>query len=199
MSFNFDNLLFKRIILHNVYKPNNEGRVDPFTSQHLTILDVEGLKKLQERISSALGNGSHSLQMDIAQDGGTSCFHWATKLLNNADESYISDSAEIAELHTTAHTSKNWPGGTLVIIDATAGAANKRCLFIIKAEQQAGFVEKENGADVILEYMTNLILTPQARLYKVGAFVEQDVNSVGDDIRNTADAYSHASRSPNTI
>lgn len=38
MTFTFDNLNFHRIILHNVYKPNDEGRVDPFPSRVLTQL-----------------------------------------------------------------------------------------------------------------------------------------------------------------
>ena len=79
MAFTFDNLKFYRIILHNVYKPNDEGRVNPFPSRELTQLTGAGLDKLQQRISSVLGNGSHSLQMDIAQDGAASCFHCATK------------------------------------------------------------------------------------------------------------------------
>ena len=63
MAFTFDNLIFNRIILHNVYKPNDEGRVNPFPSRELTQLVGAGLDKLQQRISSVLGNGSHSLQM----------------------------------------------------------------------------------------------------------------------------------------
>ncbi|MGK4305155.1 hypothetical protein AKH05_18625 [Vibrio parahaemolyticus] len=187
MSFTFDNLNFRRIILHNVYKPNDEGRVAPFPSKALTILDANGLDKLQQRISSVLGNGSHSLQMDIAQDGAASCFHCATRLLTDDDSGFINNSVEIAELHTTAHTSKNWPGGTLVIIDGTAGAANKRCLFIIKAEQQAGFVEKEDDDRVIMEFLDSLILTPQSKLYKVGVFVEVDGASAGEEIRDSDD------------
>ena len=116
-----------------------------------------------------------------------SCFHCATRLLANTEPDFIKNSVEIAELHTTAHTSKRWPGGTLVIIDGTVGASNRRCLFIIKAEQQAGFVEKEAEDRVLLEYLENLILTPQAKLYKVGAFVEIGDISAGEDIRSADD------------
>ncbi len=43
MAFTFDNLIFNRIILHNVYKPNDEGRVNPFPSRELTQLVGAGL------------------------------------------------------------------------------------------------------------------------------------------------------------
>ncbi|MBV7434579.1 nucleoid-associated protein [Cardiobacteriaceae bacterium TAE3-ERU3] len=187
MNFTFDNLNFHRIILHNVYKPNDEGRVDPFASNALTQLSKDGLDKLQQRISSVLGNGSHSLQMDIAQSGETSCFHCATRLLSDNDSNFIKNSVEIAELHTTAHTSKRWPGGTLVIIDGTASAANNRCLFIIKAEQQAGFIGREVEDKVIMDYLENLILTPQAKLYKVGVFVEINKESSNSSPRSSED------------
>lgn len=187
MSFTFDNLRFNRIILHNVYKPDDEGAVTPFLSTVLTVLEGEGLEKLQQRISSVLGSGSHSLQMLIAQDGASSCFHAATRLLNDDDEGFITNSAELAQLHTAAHSSKQWPGGTLVVIDGTAGAANKRCLFIIKAEQQAGFVGREEADRVVMDFLDSLILTPQSKLYKVGVFVELNQNSVDSDIRSISD------------
>lgn len=172
MSFTFSNLKFHRIILHNVYKPNDEGRVDPVISTVLTELGELGSQKLEERITKVLGNGSHSLQMDIASDGEVSCFRSVVTLLDDETPDFITHSALIAELHTQAHTSKSWPGGTLVVISGTAGVSNKRCLFIIKAEQQAGFSEKVNQGQVLIEYLDNLILTPQSRLYKVGAFIE---------------------------
>ncbi|ASG01081.1 hypothetical protein CEG15_13225 [Vibrio anguillarum] len=184
MAETFSNLNFKRIILHNVYPPNDEGQVKPFCSTVLTQLDHNASQKLEERLTSVLGSSSHSLQMNIAQDGKASCFHFSSQLLDASDSDFIKDSCELANLHTSAHTNKSWPGGTLVIIDGTSGAANRRCLFIIKAEQQAGFIESQEGNTIKLSYIENLILTPQARLYKVGVFVEQDDKSLADEIRD---------------
>ncbi len=187
MSVTFDNLSFKRIILHNVYKPNAEGRVDPVKSQRLTTLDADGLQKLQERISVVLGRGSHCIQMEIATIGVSSCFHHASTMIDEADQAFIDRSGEFAELHTNAHTNQRWPEGTIVVIEATAGASNKRCIFVIKAEQQAGFQESERGDQVIMEFIDNLILTPQSKLYKIGAFVEIDQESLEQDTRSVSD------------
>ncbi|WP_028108749.1 nucleoid-associated protein [Ferrimonas futtsuensis] len=187
MSFEFKNLSFSRVILHNVYQPDEEGAVEPFLSTSLTELAVNGRQKLEERITKVLGSNSHSLQMDVAQTGEVGCFHQATRLLGVSAEEFISNSAEIARLHTAAHTNRSWPGGTLVIIEGTAGASNKRCLFIVKAEQQAGFIEKEVDDRVLIEYIESLILTPQAKLYKVGVFVELAQDSIGESPRNTGD------------
>lgn len=191
MSFTFSNLKFQKIILHNVYKPNDEGRVDPITSSVLTELGDLGAQKLEERITKVLGNGSHSLQMEIALDGDASCFRSVVTLLDNNTEDFITNSATIAELHTQAHTNKSWPGGTLVVISGTVGVSNKRCLFIIKAEQQAGFSEKVNQGQVLIEYLDNLILTPQSRLYKVGAFIEISRSQlpVAERVKDDFEAY----------
>lgn len=191
MSLTFSNLKFEKIILHNVYKPNDEGRVDPVTSTVLTELGELGSQKLEERITKVLGNGSHSLQMEIALDGDASCFRSVVTLLEDSKENFITNSATIAELHTQAHTSKSWPGGTLVVISGTVGVSNKRCLIIIKAEQQAGFSEKVNQGQVLIEYLDNLILTPQSRLYKVGAFIEISRSKlpVAERVKDDFEAY----------
>ena len=112
-----------------------------------------------------------------------------SKLIDCTKDDFRDNSGEIAHLHTSAHTSKAWPGGTLVIIRGTAGAFKKRCLIIIKAEQQSGFREEESTDEILLEYIENLILTPQARLYKIGVFIEISQDSK-DETERSADDFS---------
>jgi hypothetical protein len=73
MSVSFANLVIEKIILHQIYE-RNEAReiVAPFYSQTLTNLDVRGLNVLQERIVDALGNNSHSIEMNISNDDNPS-------------------------------------------------------------------------------------------------------------------------------
>ena len=187
MSITFENINFKRIVLHNVFRPDANGQVEPRCGTALIVLEPKAQGKLEERLSSALGKGASSLEMEIAQDGVTSCFHSATKLLDLEDADFISSSEALADLHTTAHTSKGWPDGTLVIIHGTVGAANRRCVFIVKAEKQSGFRSAEVDDNIIMELLEDLILTPSSKLYKVGVFVETDQSSLGQDIRNPND------------
>lgn len=187
MSFIFDNLTFNEIILHNVYPPSDDGAVQPFISKKLTKLSPEAESKLEVRISKVLGHDSQSLQMEIAQTGKTSCYYQASQLISNDIDFFIENSGEVANLHTAAHTNKSWPGGTLVVIRGTAGASNKRCLFIIKAEPQSGFKEEVTEDEILLEYIENLILTPQAKLYKIGVFIEDIRSDVGDGERSAKD------------
>lgn len=188
MAFIFDNISFNHIITHNVYPPSEDGIVPPFISKKLITLGAEAKGKLIERISKVLGHESKSLEMEIVQTGASSCFHFSSMLIGADKTDFIKNSAEIADLHTKAHTNKSWPGGSLVIISGTVGASNRRCVFIIKAEPQSGFKEETVTTEqIILEYIDNLILTPQSKLYKVGAFIEVDNKSTHLDERMASD------------
>lgn len=187
MDFTFSNLQFNRIILHNVFPPNDGCIVDPKTSNHLTVLDSVGKLKLQERITKVLGIGSSCIQMKIAQDGDDSCFKKACELIDSDEASYIKESKEIANMHTKVHTNSKWPGGTLVIIDGTVGYNNCRTLIIIKAEIQEGFRETVNQHSVLMEFIDNLLLTPQQKLYKIGTFIEVSKTTSANGNRNKDD------------
>ncbi|HBO2000444.1 hypothetical protein IPC1146_10265 [Pseudomonas aeruginosa] len=179
MSEIFSNLTFNRIILHNVHKPNDNGAVPASISLELTTLDKAGKQLLQERVSKVLGSGSGSLAMDVANKTPASCFEYSKQLLQANDKVFISTSAAIAHHHTAIHTSRRWPGGTLVIISGTTGTDSRRCIIIIKAEQQAGFTETAEDGKITLAYLENLILTPQSKLYKIGIFYETVAKTSG--------------------
>ncbi len=182
------NLRINRIILHNVFPPDEQGHgIAPITSQVLTILDDAGHAKLQERITSALGRGSHCIPMDIEECGDGSCFQHVCKLLDMDDPEFITQSARLARLHTKAHTSRSWPGGSLVVITSTVRSSNRRCLIIIKAERHEGFVEKEIDENVIMEYINKLLLTPHTKLYKIGVFIENNIALADNGLRNRDD------------
>ncbi len=179
MSDIFSNLNFNRVILHNVHKPNDHGAVPATVSLELTELAPTGKQLLQDRVSKVLGTGSGSLAMDVASKTPASCYEYAKQLIQANERVFITTSAAIAHHHTAIHTSKRWPGGTLVIISGTTGTENRRCLIIIKAEQQAGFTETEEDGRINLAYLENLILTPQSKLYKIGIFYEVNAKTTG--------------------
>lgn len=179
MSEIFSNLNFGRVILHNVHKPNDKGSVPATISIDLTSLDAGGKQLLQERVSKVLGTGSGSLAMEIADKAPGSCYDYAKQLIEATKTNFVSISAAIAHHHTKIHLNKRWPSGTLVIISGTTGTINRRCLIVIKAEQQAGFTETLLNGKIILSYLSNLILTPQSKLYKIGIFYEENPKKNG--------------------
>jgi len=72
------------------------------------------------------------------------------------------------------------------VIAGTVGPTSNRCLIIIKAESQEGFIEKTAGQTVTMEYINKLLLTPYSKLYKIGMFVETTRNQ-GNGARKVSD------------
>jgi len=167
----FINFKINRIITHEIFKRNNEREViPPEISESLTYLNNDGTDELQLRIVDAIGKDSKSVEMEIYKKNENSIHSYVTKIINeDSDEVFINASASIARNLSEAQTSRNLPGGILVIIDGTTGVENKKFLAIIKAELQGGFQKASNST---IEYVKDLLLTPQQKLYKIGIFLD---------------------------
>lgn len=173
MSEIFNTLEFSRIVLHNVHKPSQKNQPTPPTlSSDLAALDGSGKKLLQDRVSRALAVGAGSLAMAVKDKSPSSCYEYAKKLLAATDSEFVTLSTAIALHHTAIHKSQRWPGGTLVITSGTLGTDSIPCIVIIKAEQQAGFMERIDQGKITLDFLNSLILTPQTKLYKIGVFYQ---------------------------
>lgn len=189
MNTTFSDITFNSIILHNVHKPGEIGPTPPTLSYEMTILDDAGRTLLQNRVSKVLAAGVGSIAMDVRDKTQGSCYTFAKQLIQATKKEFIGISAFIAHHHTTIHKNKRWPDGTLVIISGTLDKDKKRCLIIIKAEQQTGFTEIIEEGKITLSFLKNLILTPQSKLYKIGVFYETIAKSDGAVDELTAHVY----------
>ena len=70
----FENLAIDRVIIHEIFK-RTEGRemVTPAYGTSLVNLDTEALNALCDRINSAMGSATRSMELDIAQSEPGSC------------------------------------------------------------------------------------------------------------------------------
>lgn len=172
MSF-FANLRIQKIIIHEIFKRNDDGTIPPPKyNSSLTQLDTIGIQTLQNRIVNALGDNSHSIEMDVANSSEGSTFQLGASLLKAGNDDFVETSKRIAYKLAEAQNTRNIPGGIVLIFSGITGLNNYTTWGIIKAEVHEGFI-KENESDVILlRYITDLLLTPQQRLYKLGMFIE---------------------------
>lgn len=180
MNICFENLKIDKIISHEVFKPNeNNELVNPITSNELTILDMQGIDVLQIRLTEALGKAAKSIQMDIANKDEDSCYQFSMNCINaQNDNSFIEQSKNFARRHTTVHTNKRWSDGLLIIVKASIMSNNYPCVFIIKAEKQTGYGKEKNDNKITLKFLSELFLTLQSKMYKVGVFVYKDDSDV---------------------
>lgn len=188
MAFHFTNLRIDKIIVHEVFQLNeNREPVPPRFSDELTSLDRPGLNTLQERIIQALGNDSHSIEMFVSNGESNSTFDISSKLLDLDNDQFIRMSKKIPEKLTQAQTSRKIPGGIVVIFSGKLGLQNYRYAGIIKAEIHSGFSLDVKNGKLLLKYLSELLLTPQQKLYKIGIFIETDKNDFVESVRIPAD------------
>lgn len=172
----FENLSISRIITHEVFQRDSDRNiVAPSYGTNLIALDQQALDAFCSRIMEAMGRAARALEMTISQAGPRSVCALADALVDYDDPVFIQESATAADKLAEAQTSRGLPGGILVVFSGTAGHPSRRIVGFIKAETHSGFTRQrdENGS-ISLRFLTNLLLTPQTKLYKIGIFVESD-------------------------
>jgi len=175
----FENLSINRVIVHEIYK-RTDGRdvVPPTYGTGLVAFDQEALEAFCDRINSAMGSAARSIELDIIEADASSSITIAKTLIEADDTQFIDISKIFANKLTNAQKRRDLPGGVLAIFSGTAGYPMKRIIGMIKAETHNGFTRKvgESGA-ISLQFLKDLLLTPQTKLYKIGIFWEEDADT----------------------
>jgi nucleoid-associated protein YejK len=170
----FENLRIVRVVIHQVHKRLQDRQiVQPSYGSTLTSLGQEDTHALQDRLVAALGSSARCMEMEIASVGAGSALDLAKRLADSDDLLFIAQSCEAADMLAHAQTRLTIPGGIVIVVSGQLSAPAKRFIGIIKAEPHSGFAFNNDG-ELSLEYLTNLVLTPEARLYKIGVFVENN-------------------------
>jgi len=175
MSNQFANLLINRVIVHQVFERTETREIQiPRYNNSLANLDTNALIILQNRIIDVLGHNSHSVEMEIVRTPDGDTFSIAAKMLDTDDQEFILKSQNIAYRLAEAQTARNIPGGVVVVFDGTVGSNSDRYIGFIKAEIHEGFSLRQNSEQLLLELLSDLCLTPQQKLYKIGMFIEKE-------------------------
>lgn len=172
----FENLKINRVVIHEVFKRDDDkNQVKPRYGDKLISLGQDALGALKNRVITAMGKASQSVEMTINKSGQGSMLGLGRELLVADDTAFVVKSGVVADLLSSAQLYRNIPGGILVVFTGEVDHPAKRVIAVIKAEPQNGFTRRVNdGGGLDLEFLTDLILTPQAKLYKIGVFVEID-------------------------
>ncbi|WP_132995867.1 nucleoid-associated protein [Sporanaerobacter acetigenes] len=191
MACQFENLCVEEIVIHQIFERNLDREIQkPFYNDDFTKLEDNGLFVLQERITDALGKKSNSMEMNIIETDPGSTFSYIANMLHQDGENYIEISKQVAYNLAKAQNRRNIPGGIVVILRGTVGIDNKKFIGIIKAEIQEGFVLENQSSNLILNYVSDLLLTPEQKFYKIGIYInENDYNIQDETIEDIADKF----------
>ena len=173
----FENFSIGRLIIHEVLARGvDRAIVEPTYGTQLLELPQDARDALQTRITNALGKSSHGVEMTIRENGADSTWQKAKELVEaqGNDALFVNLSQAIASKLAVAQTNRTIPGGIVVVVDGTCGNPARSFMCVIKAEPHGGFTKRYEGGHLTLEYIKELILTPQAKLYKIGAFLRHD-------------------------
>ena len=174
----FQNLVIQRTIIHEVFKRTDAPTpVAPSYGTQVVHLEQDARDALQQRITAALGHASHGLEMSIKKTGAESIWAIVKQIVDapTNENTFITASQNIAASLASAQVSKGIPGGIVVVVYGKVGHPGIPFTCVIKAEPHAGFTRKVGTAgELMLEFLKDLILTPQAKLYKIGAFIRKN-------------------------
>jgi nucleoid-associated protein YejK len=179
------NLEIRRIIIHQVYRRDEQGNVrTPLQSHEYTRFDTSAMLAFKNRVADALGDRSKAVQMKVHDQSPTSTPALVDTVINQNDAEFAVSSYDFATKLAAAQHSKNIPGGILVVFTGTYGVNNSNFLAFIKAEVHSGYeidTDDETG-EISLKFVEELLLTPGTKLYKTGAFFEKPhvVGASGD-------------------
>jgi hypothetical protein len=186
----FQNLSITRVIIHQVFKRQLDRQiVPPVYGASITNLGATATSALQDRVLAALGSGSKCMEMRIVAASQSSALHLARTLADDDEGLFVDHSKNMANLLASAQTGLSIPGGILVVFAGTANYPPKRVIGVIKAEPHEGFTFENIQGNLALTFLRNLILTPQTRLYKIGAFVEVDPLQSADGVADGWEVY----------
>lgn len=169
-----NNLRIARIAAHEILCRNDDRMmIEPRYGDEVIALTDEALGELADRIVTALGRASRSMDMDIVQSGAGSAVELSSQIVAAAgDRAFVEVSKGVADKLADSQASRAIPGGVLVVINGEAGHPARKMVALIKAEVQSGFVKKfRDDGSLAVEFLTDLFLTPESKLYKIGIFV----------------------------
>lgn len=201
MAVNLENLKIEKIILHQIFKRVEIGSiVNPIYNNIYCELDEKGVDTLKKRIINALGNKSHAMKMKVNDLGEESVYNLITNYWKSpeTDAEFIDLSKKLTLALAEAQTSRRYPGGMVIVIKGTVTEFNEEYMAIIKADMQDGFNVAYKGDQQQMNYITDLFLTPNNKLQKMGLFVNKAIGS--KEIKETdVDVYIYDSNTDASV
>lgn len=163
-----NNLNIGEVIYHRVHQRLLDKKLIPPTYGTTVFnLSGDGLDVFRDRIIAALGADAKSVTMQIeSYDEGSALAIARQVATAGSTEEFAHHTRALADKLANDQDQTNWPGGLLVVFRGSAGVPSRKVVGIIKAETDGGFQPVEVG----LEYLKNLFMTRESKLYKIGFF-----------------------------
>ncbi|WP_440657672.1 nucleoid-associated protein [Ensifer adhaerens] len=164
-----ENVAINRICLHEVHQRSDAGAVvAPTYGTGLLVLNGPALAAFRSRVVAAFKSSSQCMEMSIRAHADGSVISNGLRILAASDADFVQLSGLFADGLAGAQTSRQIPGGLIVIFDGTVGNPATQFFGVMKAELHEGFIKTR---DLQAQYVSDLFLSPKTKLYKIGLFI----------------------------
>lgn len=172
----FENLKIDRIILHKIFKRDINGIVPPIFNNKCENMEEIERTTIEERVVKVVGSQSKAIEMDLIKTGEGSVYSSVAPLLEGekSETDFIEASKKVTEKLVEAQNSRRMPGGIVVLLSGTTGVDENLFVGIIKAEEDNGFTVQNDGSNMSLKFISDLLLTKNQKIYKVAIMVKKD-------------------------
>jgi hypothetical protein len=169
-------LSINRIIIHQVYRRDEEGKkVSPLQSHEYINFDQNAMAAFKSRIIDAIGEGSNAVQMEIVNQDTNDLPILVNKMIDQDLDTFSVSSFDAAKKLSDSQQSRSIPGGIVVVFSGTHGHHQKNFLGIIKAEVHSAYEKEINPTtkEISLKFVEEVLLTPSSKLYKTAGYFEK--------------------------
>lgn len=164
-----ENVTINRVCLHEVYQRVDPGIVPPPSyGAGLLVLPPAAMNAFRSRVVAAFKSNAQCMDMSIRDFGQGSVLANGMHLLTLRNHDFVQHSRAFADALAASQTSRQIPGGLMVVFDGTLGNPATSFFGVMKAELHDGFVKTD---DLQAEFVSDLFLSPKTKLYKIGLFV----------------------------
>lgn len=169
---NFNNLDFKRVIMHTIVPKNGNTPADVIPQNMIFGLNEEAKDTLRTRLVQAAGMRGKAFKLTIEDTFENSFFDLCSKMKLCTDQEFIDLSASIAYRLAENSQHSKLPGGFLLVVHAVVEDTKKDWYIVIKADPHTALTSKEEGGKVTLEVLDKIFLSPTQKLFKIGMLEE---------------------------
>lgn len=169
-----------RMIVHQVFKRDEARKeVPPFFNEKCEERGT-GSDKIRERIVKSMGSKSHSMRMEFENVSEGSMFarlaaYWKGE---RTEQQFVEFSKEVTRMLSKSQDKRIYPAGIVICVEGTVQRVElmKKDFFcVIKAERQDGFSLSNDGKEILLSYISDIVMTKNEKFQKFGLFINNSV------------------------
>jgi hypothetical protein len=172
----FNRIRVSRLIAHKVFKRKSKGEAGesktPSYKSRLTPFNGDSFAVLIQRLNAAT-ESPYFIEYE-PRNATNKIVPRIRGMFTKNDADFIQDSHFLVEKLWEAQTYPGISTSVVFVIQGQIGVVPKNCIFVVKAEEDSGYVADETEEIMSLEPKGDLLLTDSQKFQKFALFIETE-------------------------